>query len=101
MLLTNKEGSSHYLLVRCSRNSINYFANSREDDLYRIFGDEEDYYYEAEEFFDDQGFSWQVYPGGVSNPALWVFESKKPDHAWAKDPANGTVSNGNIVRSGP
>ncbi len=97
------------------------FGYSSDDDLYKIFGTTEDYYYATKKYFDYRGFLWQVYPGGGTNPAQWVFQSKGPDHAWARDaskggagvleldrpydyeydPTNGTVSTGNIVRSGP
>ena len=97
------------------------FGYSSEDDIYKIFGTTQDYYYATKKYFDYFGWAWQVYPGGGANPAMWVFQSKGPDHAWARmpanggsgvleldrpydyeyDPTNGTVSAGNIIRSGP
>ena len=81
-----------------------------------------DYFYATKKYYDFYGWLWHVYPGGsTGNPAAWVFQSKGPDLCWARrpsdggvgvdeldrpytyqyDPTNGTVSLGNIVRSGP
>jgi prepilin-type N-terminal cleavage/methylation domain-containing protein len=80
------------------------------------------YYYSTKAWFDCRGFPWKVFPdGGSSNPAAWVLQSKGPDkyfsrtaltgipgadeldapYRWQYDPTNGTISAGNIVRSGP
>ena len=84
------------------------------------WGTTEDYWYATQVYYQFWGFGWYVYPSGdrSGNPAKWVLESKGPDHAWAQasapgvyevdepypwqyDPTNGTISRGNIVRSGP
>ncbi len=98
------------------------FGFSSGDDLYKIFGTTEDYYFSTKAYYDLHGWAWEVYPGGsTGSPAMWVLQSKGPDRAWARstakggagvleldrpyefqyDPTNGTVSTGNIVRSGP
>lgn len=98
------------------------FGLSSGEDLYKPFTTTEDYWYATKKYYDFHGWPWEVYPGGSeSNPAAWVFMSKGPDRAWARDPSdggcgveevdrpykwkydptNGTVSTGNIVRSGP
>jgi prepilin-type N-terminal cleavage/methylation domain-containing protein len=80
------------------------------------------YYYATKAWFDCRGFPWKVFPsGGNSNPAAWVLQSKGPDKYFSKssksgipgadeidepyrhqyDPTNGTISTGNIIRSGP
>lgn len=79
------------------------------------------YYYAPRSWFVCRGFPWKVFPAGPSNPAAWVLQSKGPDkyfsmsaksgipgadeldepYKWQYDPTNGTVSVGNIVRSGP
>ena len=96
------------------------FGQSAGYDIYLIYGTTEDYYYATKKYFDRYNFPWKVYPGGnTSTPALWNLMSKGPDHAWAQninppladevdepykwqyDPTNGTISMGNIPRSGP
>ena len=101
-----------------SRSSGDLYANLAMDD----------YFYASKAYFTDpsRNFPWLVDPSLGSEPgddpaqALWVLESKGPDRAWARaapqgpgtweldqpykwqyDPTNGTVSSGNIVRSGP
>lgn len=81
------------------------------------------YYYCTKAWFDCRGFPWKVFPAitGNSNPAKWVLQSKGPDkyfskssrsgipgvdeldepYRWQYEPTNGTVSVGNVVRSGP
>ncbi len=78
------------------------------------------YYYNTKEWFDCRGFPWGVSPTDtLSNPAAWVLQSKGPDrffappigpvgvehvdrpYRWQYDPTNGTISGGNVVRSGP
>ena len=98
------------------------FGFSSNEDMYKAFGTTEDYYYATKAYFDFHGWPWMVFPGGSEgSPAMWVLQSKGPDRAWARaesdggsgileldrpydyeyDPTNGTVSAGNIVRSGP
>jgi len=97
------------------------FGFSSGDDIYKQYGTTEDYYYATKKYFEFHGWSWEVYPGRGTNQADWAFQSKGPDRAWARDPSkggagaleldrpydyeydptNGTVSTGNIVRSGP
>jgi type II secretory pathway pseudopilin PulG len=80
------------------------------------------YYYTTEEWFVCRGFGWQVFPSGDAAPASkWVLQSKGPDkffsrtavtgipgsdeldrpYRYAYDPTNGSVTPGNVVRSGP
>lgn len=94
------------------------------EDLYQT--NTENYYYATQRYFNNRGFIWQVFPGerglfpAYGTPAQWVLQSKGPDLAWARDPSdggagvieldrpysfeydpsNGTVSTGNIPRSG-
>ena len=97
------------------------FGNSAPDDVYAAYLTTEDYYYATKGYFDIYGWAWKVYPGGgnTGTPAVWNLMSKGPDHAWARtpnppyndevdepytwqyDPSNGTISEGNIPRSGP
>lgn len=98
------------------------FGGSRSGtDLYANFAPD-DYYYSTKEYFEINNFPWLVEPGGEGGTtAAWVLQSKGPDRAWAQapadggagvweldqpykhqyDPTNGTISTGNIVRSGP
>lgn len=85
------------------------------------------YYYNTKDWFDCRGFGWRIFPGtrdpsvNDATPAQWVLQSKGPDlyfsntsrtgipgadeidrpYPWEYDPTNGTISAGNIVRSGP
>ena len=80
------------------------------------------YYYNIQRWFVCRNFPWLVFPAGDNgNTAQWVLQTKGPDlyfsksaqtsipgaeeidrpYRWAYDPTNGTVSAGNIVRSGP
>ncbi len=78
------------------------------------------YYYNTREWFNCRGFAWNVSPSdNPSDSTQWVLESKGPDkyfappadpngvdhvdrpYFWMYDPSNGTISKGNIVRSGP
>jgi type II secretion system protein G len=80
------------------------------------------YYYNTKDWFDCRGFVWAVFPTGDNPPpAQWVLQSKGPDkyfsnsaksgipgadeidrpYRYQYDPTNGTVSAGNIIRSGP
>jgi prepilin-type N-terminal cleavage/methylation domain-containing protein len=100
------------------------FGNrAKPTDLYAPFGSTEQFWYATKKYFDAQfgPAAWQVYPtGDAGSPAAWVLMSKGPDLAWAQDPplgpgvdevdrpyrwqydpTNGTVSSGNVVRSGP
>lgn len=96
------------------------FGESAGYDVYKQYGTTEDYWYSTKRYYDRNSWPWHVYPsGGTSgNPAMWVLQSKGPDHAWSQgdypgvlevdmpypwlyDPSNGTVSRGNIAISGP
>jgi hypothetical protein len=98
------------------------FGMSRPNDIYWAYRTTLDYYYATKKYFDRFGWLWQTYPGGATgSPAAWCLQSKGPDLCWARspadgvvgvlelerpyqfqhDPTNGTVSLGNIVRSGP
>jgi len=98
------------------------FGMSRPNDIYVQWQTTLDYYYATKKYFDRWGWLWQTYPGGATgSPAAWCLQSKGPDLCWARspadggvgvleldrpyqfqyDPTNGTVSLGNIVRSGP
>jgi prepilin-type N-terminal cleavage/methylation domain-containing protein len=92
-------------------------------DLYASFGTTQQFWYATKTYFDERfgPTAWQVFPSGDGGtPALWVLMSKGPDLAWAQDPprgpgveevdrpikwqydpTNGTISSGNIVRTGP
>lgn len=91
------------------------------DDKYFNENVTENYWYGTREFYDQNGWYWFVSTGpGQSSRAIWVVESRGPDLHWARlppngigvvevddpftwsyDPTNGTVSSGNIARSGP
>ncbi len=78
-------------------------------------------YYQLRNFGPAPNYGWRVTLGpGSSSLAKWVLMSKGPDQCWARNPpagpgvdevdapmdwqydaTNGTVSSGNIVRSGP
>lgn len=104
------------------------FGKSNAKDQYNQPGfiSEPNYWYATKAFYElpTNGFPWDVYAGGsaaVSNKADWVLLSKGPDSAWSRlpgdggvgtlevdqptlwqyDPTNGTISTGNIVRTGP
>jgi type II secretion system protein G len=97
------------------------FGFDASDDIYFAYGNTPDYWWATKAYYDAHGWIWSVWPGGVNgNPAKWDLLSKGPDHAWARnppqgpgvlevdqpysfqyDPSNGTVSEGNIIRSGP
>lgn len=101
------------------------FGGSRDSrDQYLNYAPD-DYYFATKSYFVGNSFPWRVSPTGpVGTPgplAEWVLQSKGPDKVWSKaasdggsgtweldepypfryDPTNGTISNGNIVRSGP
>ncbi len=80
------------------------------------------YYYSTRDWFDCRSFPWVMYRDmQESVPAEWVLMSKGPDkffarpvnlggpgvngvdraHRYPYDPTNGTISVGNIVRTGP
>jgi prepilin-type N-terminal cleavage/methylation domain-containing protein len=86
--------------------------------LYYAFLQTNNYYFATKDYFDDHGWIWATYSGGAgstSGLAKWVLQTKGPERCWAKvsvleldqpydweyDPTNGTISIGNIVRSGP
>ena len=96
------------------------FGYSSSDDIYAAYGTTEDYYYATQLYFDTFGWLWETLWPQDSTSVAWNFQSKGPDHAWARhppagsgvleldqpvihqyDPTNGTVSAGNIVRWGP
>jgi prepilin-type N-terminal cleavage/methylation domain-containing protein len=100
------------------------FGNSSPMDLYNFPGSgwktTEDYWYGTKDWYDFYGYGWYIYPAGhrTGPAAKWDLQSKGPDHCWSQaeypgvlevdepydwvyDPSNGTVSRGNIVRSGP
>ncbi len=95
-------------------------------DPYSLYNQTQDYwygtlaYYKARAFGGPNGEAWQIRSGGINGAmAKWGLQSKGPDLHWAHnvtppgvaeldspqlyeyDPTNGTVSIGNIVRSGP
>lgn len=96
------------------------FGGSRSDaDLYKTMAPD-DYFYSSKEYFDSKGFPWGVSPTENGTKALYVLQSKGPDKAWARnaplgpgtdeldmpykwqyDATNGTLSSGNIIKSGP
>lgn len=100
---------------------IDPFGESVKDCLYYPYGTTKNYYYATKKYFDDHNWVWRVYPIGSNNPALWDFLSKGPDRRFARslanggcgvdevdspyyseyDPTNGTISVGNVIRSGP
>lgn len=99
------------------------FGMVRPDDLFTFGGGAtiaDAYYYNTKAWFDCRGFLWNVSPSHQTpGTAAWVLQSKGPDkyfappgisngvdhtdqpYLWQYDPTNGTVSGGNIVRSGP
>ncbi len=97
------------------------FGEVVKDDLYYPYGTTKNYYYATKKYFDDHMWLWSVYKIGSKNPELWDFLSKGPDRKFATsttkggagvlevdmpyyfeyDPTNGTISLGNIIRSGP
>ncbi|MEI7634078.1 MAG: prepilin-type N-terminal cleavage/methylation domain-containing protein [bacterium] len=91
-------------------------------DLYAQWNETQDYWYATKSFYNEQGYEWYVYNGtGSKTFALYDLLSKGPDQCWARstanggcdvaevdqpwdwayDPTNGTISCGNIVRTGP
>lgn len=98
------------------------FGGARDpNDVYAQFAGD-DYYWSTKAWFDLHNFPWRVEPAGEGGPTTqWVLQSKGPDRAWGTppslggvgaweldqpykyhyDPTNGTISLGNIVRSGP
>jgi type II secretion system protein G len=90
-------------------------------DLYAVYGTTKHYWYATKAYYDLRGFTWNVTQSAdTGQPAAWVLMSKGPDQAWARNPpagpgvdevdrpsrwqydaTNGTVSAGNIVRTGP
>lgn len=92
------------------------------DDLYTFGGATtiaDGYYYSTKAWYDCRNFGWGVSNTNGGNNALWVLQSKGPDKYFASpnsgigtselndpyrylyDSSNGTVSTGNIARSGP
>jgi len=92
------------------------------DDLYAPWNETEHYWFGTKSFYDEQKYSWYVYNApGSKTLALYDLLSKGPDRRWARNPANGgcgvnevdqpwdyayeptngTISCGNIVRTGP
>ena len=92
------------------------------DDLYAPYNQTKEYWYGTQKYFQDHGWNWQVNNGaGSKSPAKWGLQSKGPDQRWARstsaggcgvlevdqpcdyayDATNGTISTGNIVRTGP
>ncbi len=96
------------------------FGGSRDTaDLYRTLAPD-DYFYATKKYFDSRNFKWEVRPGNNGPKQLYVLQSKGPDKAWARnapqgpgtdeldepykwayDATNGTLSSGNIIKSGP
>ena len=91
-----------------------------ESDPYASYNTTREYWYGTQEYYQQRGFLWLVgYGAGDRTKAKWVLQSKGPDLHWAHnfnppgvgevdspddyqyDPTNGTISIGNIVRSGP
>jgi type II secretion system protein G len=105
------------------------FGPTFPDDEYRFGGTvnlTSGYYYSNLRFFTCMGFGWGVFPttrvaGQSGTPAQWVLLGKGPDkyfsnsaksgigvalevdnpYPYEYDPTNGTISVGNIIRSGP
>jgi hypothetical protein len=89
-------------------------------DPYSAFNTTKEYWYGTQEYYQQKNWLWQVTNGpGDGSLAKWVLQSKGPDLHWAHnfnppgvgevdrpymymyDATNGTISIGNIVRSGP
>jgi general secretion pathway protein G len=100
------------------------FGPAMPDDDYTFGGTTEiadGYYYNTKDWFDCRGFGWGVYTDmGETNQASWVLQSKGPDKYFSHsavtgigaaeldqplkyqyDATNGTISVGNIIRTGP
>jgi prepilin-type N-terminal cleavage/methylation domain-containing protein len=94
------------------------FGDLSPDCMYYVFLSSNNYYYATAEYFDAHSWTWSTYPCGAgcySNPSKWGLQAKGPDRVWARyitseldrpydfeyDPSNGTISIGNIIRSGP
>lgn len=90
------------------------------DDIYAPYNQTKEYWYGTKAYFDAHSWIWNVATGPGQSPlAKWGLQSKGPDlhwavnppppgvlevdspWDWAYDPTNGTISRGNIVRSGP
>lgn len=95
------------------------------DDLFTFGGTSaiaDGYYYSTREWFECRSFPWVLWQNMEETvPAEWVLMSKGPDkyfarpqnldgpgvngvdraHRYPYDPTNGTVSVGNIIRTGP
>jgi type II secretory pathway pseudopilin PulG len=93
------------------------FGFSADYDIYKSYGISDNYWYCTKAYYAKLGTPWQVYPKKGGPADQWVLMSKGPDQAWAQadypstlevdkpydwayDPSNGTISRGNIVRSG-
>jgi len=93
------------------------FGFSADYDIYKSYGVSDNYWYSTKAYYTKLGTPWQVYPKKDGPADQWVLMSKGPDQAWAQadypstlevdkpydwayDPSNGTISRGNIVRSG-
>lgn len=98
------------------------FGNTLPDDQFTFGGTAtitDSYYYNLREWFDCRGFVWGVSRTNDDNTDAWVLQSKGPDkyfappiggvgvehvdfpYRWEYDPTNGTISGGNVIRSGP
>lgn len=97
------------------------FGNNRQDpnDLYGFLDITRGYWYANHDYYDEKNYPWYVTSGSPIGPlAKWVLMSMGPDQRWANasgagtdevdeplkwqyDPTNGTVSDGNVVRTGP
>lgn len=89
-------------------------------DPYAMYNTTKEYWYGTQAYYILRGWTWDVgYSAGDKTKAKWVLQSKGPDQHWAHnfnppgvgevdspytyqyDATNGTISIGNIVRSGP
>ncbi len=94
-------------------------GRNQPDDPYTIYNTSQQYWYGTQAYYEAHGWPWNVTTGpGQTSLAKWVLQSKGPDmhwahtsypaqeevdrpYTWAYDATNGTISWGNIVRSGP
>ncbi len=96
------------------------FGGTRDtSDLYRTLCPD-DYFYATKKYFDSRNFPWEVSLSDNGPKHLYALQSKGPDKAWARNPpqgagtdeldrpyrwqydaTNGTLSSGNIIKSGP
>lgn len=122
-------GGSCYILPAALTTPIGYISSYPRDpfgepdgrDLYLVYNISKDYYYATKNYFDKYSMPWKVYRIGSYNEASWDLLSKGPDKSYARslanggagvdevdmpyyyeyDPTNGTISIGNIIRTGP